>query len=40
MKIVAEAEPFGSDENCVEGEEEWVVELCVPDLGDEHDGKG
>ena len=40
MKIVAEAEPFGSDENVIDGGEEGVVEICVPDHGGKHNGKG
>ena len=40
MKIVAEAEPFGSDNNGIDGEKEGVVKLHVPDLGSEHNEKG
>ena len=41
MKVsVADAKPFGSVDSCIEGEEEGVVELLVPDLGGEHDGRG
>ena len=40
MKVsVVEAEPFGSVDSGVEGEEERVVELLVPDLGNERDGR-
>ena len=37
---MAETKPFGSIESGVEGEEEGVVQLLVPDLGGEHDRKG
>jgi len=40
MKIVEEAEPFDSNENGVDSEEDGVVEFCVSDLGGEHDEKG
>ena len=35
-----EAEPFGSVDSGVEGEEEWVVELLVSYLGGEHGRRG
>jgi len=41
MKVsVVEAEPFGSVDSGVEGEEEWVVELLVSYLGGEHGRRG
>jgi len=41
MKVsVAEAKPFGGVNTGVEGKEEGVVELFVPDLDNEHDGRG
>ena len=40
MKIVAKADPFGSDENGIDGEEEGVVEIGVPEYGRKHNGKG
>ena len=39
MKIVVETEPFGSDENGKDSEEEGV-EICVPDRGGKYNGKG
>ena len=37
--MVAETEPFGSNENGEE-EEEGVVEICVPDRSGTHNRKG
>ena len=38
--MIAETEPFGSDENGEKEEEEGVVEICVPDHGSTHNRKG
>ena len=38
--MIVETEPFGSDENDEEEEEEGVVEICVPDRGSTHNRKG
>ena len=41
MKVsVADAKPFGSVDSCIEGEEEGVVELLVPERGGEQVGRG
>ena len=38
--MIVETEPFGSDENDEDEEEEGVVEICVPDRGSTHNRKG
>ena len=38
--MIVETEPFGSNENDEDEEEEGVVEICVPDRGSTHNRKG